>query len=41
MAEAMRSEDQLGRKWDRCLSDTSIKIGDTSFIYALMKCIQL
>jgi len=23
----IRSEDELGSKWDRCLSDTSIKIG--------------
>jgi inner membrane organizing system protein 1 len=26
MSETLRSEDELGRKWDRCLSDTSIKI---------------
>jgi len=25
-AEKIRSEDQLGHKWDRCLADTSIKI---------------
>ena len=23
----VRSEDELGMKWDRCLSDTGIKIG--------------
>ncbi|ESO90436.1 hypothetical protein LOTGIDRAFT_217865 [Lottia gigantea] len=25
MAEKVRSEDILGQKWDRCLSDTAIK----------------
>ncbi|XP_046344030.1 MICOS complex subunit Mic10-like isoform X1 [Haliotis cracherodii] len=26
MASTSRSEDELGHKWDRCLSDTGIKI---------------
>ncbi|XP_014661779.1 PREDICTED: MICOS complex subunit Mic10-like [Priapulus caudatus] len=26
MADLTRSEDQLGEKWDRCLSDTALKI---------------
>jgi len=27
MSETLRSEDELGRKWDRCITDTSIKFG--------------
>jgi len=27
MSETRRSEDELGRKWDRCITDTSIKFG--------------
>jgi len=27
MADNVRSEDVLGRKWDRCISDTMIKFG--------------
>jgi len=27
MSETSRSEDELGRKWDRCITDTSIKFG--------------
>ena len=27
MASKIRSEDELGKKWDRCLSDTGIKLG--------------
>lgn len=32
MAAPLRSEDELGRKWDRCLSDTAIKTGKYQLI---------
>jgi len=34
MSETSRSEDELGRKWDRCITDTSIKFGTsvTAFV---------
>ncbi|CAH1239865.1 MICOS complex subunit Mic10-like [Branchiostoma lanceolatum] len=27
MAAEVRSEDELGKKWDRCLADTIVKMG--------------
>ena len=37
MSENSRSEDELGQKWDRCITDTSIKfgIGICSFSWAV------
>ena len=31
MADNVRSEDVLGQKWDRCVSDTMIKFGMKAF----------
>ena len=29
----VKSEDELGLKWDRCLADTGIKLGLTSLLF--------
>ncbi len=35
MADKVRSEDVLGKKWDRCMSDTFIKTGNMIANYSL------
>ncbi|CAB3999084.1 MICOS complex subunit MIC10 [Paramuricea clavata] len=39
MAPETRSEEILGRKWDRCLADTTIKIGTGAIVGAVFSLI--
>ena len=32
-SEPVRSEDELGRKWDRCIADSIVKTGLLTFKY--------
>jgi len=43
MSETLRSEDELGRKWDRCITDTSIKFGIHIFCFrwAAVLCVRI
>jgi len=38
---AARSEDEIGRKWDRCLADTAVKMAGGLFLGGVMSVVLL